>query len=153
MPIEGKVAQVISERDLAINRGSADGVEVGMRFKILGPEPSEVRDPDSDEVLGTVEITKVEVEAVTVHEKFTVCRTFKTITVPGRPAKPGLTSTYSDLTRSIFGEPAVPARTRYQTLRSDEDFVADDLDPEGSFVKRGDRAVEIVGKPKYTDEQ
>lgn len=152
MAIEGKVAQVISERDLAINRGSADGVRVGMRFKILGSEPAEVRDPDSDEVLGTVEITKVEVEAVTVHEKFSVCRTFKTVTVPGRPAKPGLTSSYSDLSRSIFGEPAIPARSRYQTLRSDEEFVVEELDPNGSFVKRGDRAVEIVGKPKYREE-
>lgn len=153
MTIEGKVAQVISERDLAINRGSEDGVHAGMRFKILGPEPAEVRDPDTDEVLGMVEIAKVEVEAVTVFEKFTVCRTFKTVTVPGRPAQPGLSSAYSGLSRSIFGEPGAPARTRYQTLRSDEDFVIDELDPNGSFVKRGDRAVQSVEQAKYSDER
>lgn len=146
-PIEGKVARVISERDLAINRGDSAGVKVGMRFKILSSEPSEVRDPDSDELLGTVDITKVEVEVVSVQENLAVCRTFKTIYVPGRPKKLGMTSSpFSSLTESIFGDPGSPDSERYQTLRSDESFAVKELDPNGSFVQRGDRAVQVIGR-------
>lgn len=141
--IEGKVAQVISERDLAINRGSSSGVKVGMRFKIVSSEPSEIRDPDTDEVLGSVEITKVEVEVVSVQENLSVCRTFKKMVIPGRPRKPGAASSFSSLSESIFGDPGTPDTERYQTLRSDESFVASEIDPGGSFVKRGDRAIQL----------
>lgn len=146
-PIEGKVAQVISERDIAINRGSSAGVEVGMRFKILSSKPSEVRDPDTDELLGTVEISKVEVEVISVQENLAVCRTFKKIVVPGRPKRAGLASPYSSLSQSIFGDTGTPDSERYQTLRSDESFVVNELDPDGSFVKRGDRAVQVISRP------
>lgn len=142
MPIEGKVAQVVSERELVINRGSEHGVIVGMRFEILEPDPAEIVDPDTGETLGVVQRTKVEVEAVEVQPKMTVCRTFRKVTVPGRPAT-GITSSYASLSQSIFGEPAVPERTRYQTLRSDEDFVSAPLHPSGSFVAKGDRAVQV----------
>ena len=134
----------MSERDLALNRGRADGVTVGMRFKILSPEASEVRDPDTDEVLGTVEIAKVEVEVVSVQEHLSVCRTFKKVVVPGRPPTRGIGSAYSSLSESIFGDPGVPDRERFQTLRSDEAFVVNEINPEQSYIQRGDRAVQIT---------
>ncbi len=144
-PIEGKVAQVISERDLAINRGSSAGVEIGMRFKVLSSEPSEIRDPDTDDLLGTVDVTKVEVEVVSVQENLAVCRTFKKVVVPGRPKRPGVASSpLSSISESIFGDPGTPDSERYQTLRSDEPFVVNELDADGSFVKRGDRVVQIA---------
>lgn len=143
-PIEGKVAQVISERDLAINRGSSSGVKTGMLFKILSSEPSEVRDPDTNEVLGKVDISKVEVEVVSVQDNLAVCRTFKKTTVPGKPKRLGAASTFASLNESIFGDPGTPDSERYQTLRSDESFVVNELDPEGSFVKRGDRAIQVI---------
>lgn len=143
-PIEGKVAQVISERDVAINRGSSAGVEVGMRFKILSSEPSEVLDPDTNELLGTVDISKVEVEVISVQENLAVCRTFKKIVIPGRPKRVGLASSYSSLSENIFGDAGTPDSERYQTLRSDESFVVNELDPNGSFVKRGDRAIQMI---------
>ena len=143
-PIEAKVAQVTSERDLAINRGSSAGVTVGMRFKILRSEPSEVRDPDTDEVLGSVEVVKVEVEVISVQESLAVCRTFKKVPIPGRPARAGMASPFVALSDNIFGDPGTPDSERYQTLRRDESFVVNELDPEGSFIKRGDRAVQIL---------
>lgn len=143
-PIEGKVAQVISERDLAINRGSLAGVEPGMRFKILSSQPSEVRDPDTDELLGTVDLTKVVVEVISVQDNLAVCRTFKKVTVPGRPGRQGIASPYASLSASIFGDPGVPDSERYQTLRSDESFVVNELDPAGSFIQKGDRAIQVV---------
>lgn len=143
-PIEGKVAQVISERDLVINRGRLAGVEPGMKFKILSSEPSEVRDPDTDELLGVVDLTKVVVEVISVQDNLAVCRTFKKVRVPGRPGRHGVASAYSSLSASIFGDPGTPDSERFQTLRSDESFVVNELDPAGSFVQRGDRAVQVV---------
>ena len=34
-PIRGKVARVLSVREVALNKGSADGVKIGMVFKII----------------------------------------------------------------------------------------------------------------------
>jgi hypothetical protein len=65
--IEGKVAQLIDGQSLAINRGSEHGVRVGMRFAVLNPRGSEVRDPDTDEVIGSVELEKVVVKIVRVE--------------------------------------------------------------------------------------
>lgn len=141
--IEGKVAQVISERDLAINRGRGAGVEIGMVFRIMSPEPEEILDPDTGEVLGAVDVTKVEVEVIEVQENLAVCRTFKKVIVPGRPARPGIASPFNALGQDIFGDPGAPESERYQTLRTDEEFVAKELDPQGSYVKRGDRAVQV----------
>lgn len=144
MTIEGKVAQVISERELVINRGERDGVTQGMVFRIVRSEPEVIRDPDTDEVLDEVDVTKVEVEAVTVREKVAICRTFRRIVTPGRPRKAGIVSPYSALNSSIFGDPGTPDSERFQTLRTDEEFIAKELDPAGSYVKRGDRAVEAT---------
>lgn len=143
-PIKGKVAQVISERDVAINRGRSAGVEIGMIFQIMNPEPEEIQDPDTGEVLGIVDVMKVEVEVIELQDNLAVCRTFKKVFTPGRPARPGIASPFNALGQNIFGDPGTPDSERYQTLRTDEEgFVARELDPEGSYVKRGDRAVQV----------
>jgi len=53
-PIRGKVARILNSRELAINVGSADGVDVGMYFDVLDPKGEDVKDPDSGEVLGSL---------------------------------------------------------------------------------------------------
>lgn len=141
--IEGKVAQVISERDVAINRGRSAGVEIGMIFRIMSPEPEAVYDPDTNQYIGKIDVTKVEVEVVEVQESLAVCRTFKKVVTPGRPARPGTISPFGALSQNIFGDPGTPESERYQTLRTDEEFVAKELDPDGSFVNRGDRVLEV----------
>lgn len=143
-PIEGKVAQVISERDVAINRGQRAGVEIGMIFRIMSPEPEGILDPDTGDLLGAVDVTKVEVEVIEVQESLAVCRTFKKVVIPGRPARPGIVSPFGALGQGIFGDPGTPESEHYQTLRTDEEFVTKELDPQGSYVKRGDRAVQVA---------
>jgi hypothetical protein len=49
--IRAQVAQVLNSTDLAINRGSKDGVEVGMRFAILSDRGADIKDPVTGEVL------------------------------------------------------------------------------------------------------
>src|SRR5687768_10988114 len=81
LPLEGKVAAIINERELVINIGANKGVRKGMKFKVLAGEVTEVRDPETDEVLGTIEQEKVQVRVIEVQNKLSVCRTFRTYTV------------------------------------------------------------------------
>ena len=76
-PVRGKVARVLNEREVAINRGSNDGVEIGMKFNILDPESQEVRDPDTGELLGYVERPKAPVKVTMVYDKLAVATTFR----------------------------------------------------------------------------
>lgn len=76
-PVRGKVARVLNEREVAINRGSNDGVELGMKFNILNPESQEIHDPDSGELLGYVDRPKAPVKVTMVYDKVAVATTFR----------------------------------------------------------------------------
>jgi hypothetical protein len=127
--ITGKVAGVINERELTINIGSDQGVYKGMTFKVLSDKPLEVSDPDSGKLLGEVDREKVRVTASEVHPKFSICRTYRTRTVGG-----GIFA----LTRLTD-----PPREVAETLRADDSAYYPPLSEEESFVKKGDRVIEI----------
>src|SRR5438105_2674319 len=87
--ITGKVAGLLTKRELVINRGSGDGVEVGMRFAVLNRHGIDVRDPDTGEILGSTELVKTVVKIVRIDaEHLSVGRTFRTI--QGRPGAAAL---------------------------------------------------------------
>lgn len=71
--IRGKVARVLNEREVAINVGSAKGVVVGMYFDVI--EDEEIRDPDTREVLGSIDRPKVGLQVTHVQEKLSVAMT------------------------------------------------------------------------------
>ncbi len=71
-PIRGKVAAVLNEREIALNIGSAKGVFVGMYFDVMSLESGDIRDPDTGEVLGSIERPKVRVRVTEVQENFSV---------------------------------------------------------------------------------
>lgn len=73
MAIEGRIAKIVDEYTLVINVGSAQGVKPGMKFSIYTPV-EEVKDPESGESLGSWEIVKGYVEAVSVQERLSVCK-------------------------------------------------------------------------------
>lgn len=79
--IRGKVAEVVSDRELILNRGSEHGVEAGMFFSILNPNTIGITDPDSGEPLGGIRTVKIVVRAVEVAQKITLARTFRKRTV------------------------------------------------------------------------
>jgi hypothetical protein len=70
--IEGKVAAIIDDFTIVINRGNRDGVEDGGYFVIfkLGEE---IRDSETGESLGIFEIVKARVEVRHVQEKMSTC--------------------------------------------------------------------------------
>ncbi len=74
MAVEGKVAKILGNNEVVINRGRGDGVRQGMLFEIFAPEGEEVWDPDTGETLGTVEDVKARAEVTEVKERLSVVR-------------------------------------------------------------------------------
>jgi hypothetical protein len=131
--VEGRVAQVLSERELVINRGRDDGVRKGMRFMVLAEAPLEIRDPESGTLLDQIDREKVRVEATEVRQKISICSTYEKVVVGGALSFPDL---------DLFG----PRREIYKTLRASDATYPPPLDPEQSFVKVGDRVVEMADR-------
>jgi hypothetical protein len=130
--IEGKVAQIMTAQDLVINRGSLDGVEIGQRYAILSPKGQDIKDPDTNEVLDSVELAKTFVKIVSVRPRIAVGRTFRTI----KGSRGALNMS------AIFNG----SEDRQETLRTAEHRAQQDLSAEESYVKIGDPAVQVLGK-------
>lgn len=142
----GKVAWVLNSRELVINIGSEHGATVGMYFDVLFPQSGEIRDPDTDEVLGSVKRTKVRVRVTEVQKKLAVASTyrFKQVNVGG-PFDIG-----------PFSRSLMPSKwiTKYETLKkSEREAVKEDLDEEDSFVKVGDPVVQVIEEIDVETEQ
>lgn len=85
MPIQGKVARILNERDLVINKGSIAGVKEGMIFAIL-ESTIEITDPDSGDSLGSITREKIRIRIVDVEGQFSVGKTYETYRSGSYPA-------------------------------------------------------------------
>ncbi|WIY00077.1 hypothetical protein QRX60_39425 [Amycolatopsis mongoliensis] len=139
--IVGKVAQVTSDRELIINRGSLHGVVEGMVFRVKG-SPVEVLDPDTNEVIGQIAKVKVLIRAVEVAERFCIARTFRSrkVNVGGRFEGVSLANAFQ------------PPKweTRYETLRRDPS-AGESISPDQSVVSIGD-SVELAQEEDFDAE-
>lgn len=79
--IRGKVARVLSDRELVINKGAADGVTFDMTFSII--QVVQVKDPETFSVLGTVERPIVFLEVIEVQEHLAVVFSTDKILISG----------------------------------------------------------------------
>ncbi|MCX2953576.1 hypothetical protein [Lentzea sp. NEAU-D7] len=71
--IEAKIATVISRYEIALNKGSVHGVELGQKvhlWKVIS-----VKDPESKENLGSVRVSKGVMEITDVQERFSLAAT------------------------------------------------------------------------------
>jgi len=125
--ITAKVARILNNTDLALNRGTDVGVEIGMKFAILSDAGADITDPDTGEVLDSVEIAKTLVKIISVTERLSVGRTFR------RYESAGIADMFTR------------GSSRHETLNSDESRVQQELDPRKSKVKVGDEAVQYTG--------
>src|ERR1700730_3824695 len=76
--IRARVAEVLTERELVLNKGSEDGVSIGMRFAILNRKGADIVDPDTGKSMGPVELEKTIVKVVRLQERLAIARTFRT---------------------------------------------------------------------------
>jgi len=136
--IRGKVAAILSKRELILNLGTDDAVKVGMKFVILNSQGMNIKDPDTGAVLGTVEVPKTVVKIVRIDgDHLSVGRTFRTVQGSG-----GIMTGLS----SIYG---APARTETLDIESGTSLKAE-LSEAESYIKVGDVAVETQGD-EYDD--
>lgn len=70
--IEGRVAEILSDKHIIINAGSKAGVAVGMTFVVLA-QGDEVKDPSSGEPLGHWELPKGYLRVTHVQERMATC--------------------------------------------------------------------------------
>lgn len=132
--IQGKVAGIVTERELTINIGSKDGVYEGMKFKILANTPMEVADPETGEKLGILDREKVRVTTTEVQEKFSVCKTYRTTVIGGW---------------NFPNFAALSVRQEFpETLKVEDSQLPQPLSEEESYVKVGDRVVQLMEDDK-----
>lgn len=134
--IRGKVAAILNRRELVLNVGSDDGVQPGMGFAVLNPKGLDIKDPDTQKVIGSVEVPKVTVRAVRVQPRVTVARTFRvTRKNVGGMGTTGLTE--------LFRPPRWVEET--ETLALKDKPYLEEMDPQQSYVRVGDPVVQILG--------
>ena len=73
--IRGKVAQILDSRQVILIVGSSDRVAAGMVFKIINPKGEQVRDPDSNQILGSVESPRAFVRVIEVQDRLSIATT------------------------------------------------------------------------------
>lgn len=76
--VTGMVAEIVSDQEIILNRGSEHGLKEGDYFAILDPKANSVRDPETGEPLGGIRKVKIVVRATDVAPKLTLARTFRT---------------------------------------------------------------------------
>lgn len=128
--IEGKVATILNTRELTINRGSLDGVEASMRFKIVD-ENAAVIDPGTKEELGTISREKIRVKVFDAQPRFSIASTYETYQIEERIPNQSLVT---PLTRTI---------TKVRTLAGSSFNPIESYDESKGFVSVGDRAVQV----------
>jgi hypothetical protein len=133
--LQGKVASILTARELTINIGREHGVEVGMIFKVLADIPVQVIDPDTNNKLGEVDREKIRVKVSEVEDKFSICKTYRTRHTGG--LSPYITSLYASM---------LIDREEVETLKASEASLPPPLPEEESFVKRGDRVIQVLAK-------
>ena len=136
-PLRGKVARILDTRNLVINLGTNHGVIAGMYFDVLDTKGEDITDPDTGEVLGSIDRPKVRVQVLKAEEKLSVASTFRktVVNVGGR----------GSAAMGGLAEMFMPPKnvTRYETLKTTEK-TWEDLDESESYVKTGDPVVQVL---------
>ena len=135
-PIRGKVAHILNSRELALNIGSEHGVELDMRFDVLDAASENIRDPDTDAVIGSVYRPKVRVRILQVQEKISVASTYRSKSV-----NIGGSGTSLKAWADLFSPPKWVRE--YETLRTNES-TWENLDEKDSYVATGDPVLQIL---------
>lgn len=129
--IVGKVAQIMDEYTVVINRGRENGVEEGMRF-IIYKLGDEIIDPDTKEPLGNFENVKLKVKVVNVSQKFSTAISDETIETPSSISLSSISRVISQ-TSSLPKELPLDSETRINLIR-----------PRKEGVKIGDSVRQIL---------
>lgn len=137
--IRAKVARVLNSREVAITAGSLQGVVTGMLFDVMDPKGEDIRDPDTGEILGSIERPKVRVQVTQTQDRISVASTFKKERI--NTGGTGLLMNELGAVSRAFMPPKYVVK--YETLKTDEK-TWEDLNEEESYVKSGDPVVQVI---------
>ena len=73
--VEGKVAEVLNDREVVINRGEDHGVKLGTRFKLM--ETLRIKDPDTRDIIGEITREKLRLKVVHLEQSMSIARTYE----------------------------------------------------------------------------
>ena len=134
-PIRGKVARILNTREVALNIGSKHGVRLGMLFDIMIPGSYNISDPDTGDVLGSLDRPKTRVKVIQIKDSLSLATTYRktSVNVGGQ----------GFLAKRMFEPPRWI--TTYETLKTNEsiEYRADPLSEEDSYVSIGDPVVQV----------
>ena len=133
----GRVANILNAKELVINIGANKGVVPGMKFAVMAESPMPVSDPETGEVLDTIDREKVRVEVIEVREKISICRTFRTREIPAGFLYGGASAF------SGFAGAFDPPKVIEEDLKVQTASLPPPLPLEESYVKIKDRAIQV----------
>lgn len=143
--IRGKVARVLNTREIAINIGTTHGTTVGMYFDVMDANGEDIRDPDTNEVLGPIERPKVRVQVIHAQEKLSVATTSQTKGVNTSDlvdlATLAAIPTLGPVARSLIVTPRKPYAPLEKTVAT-----ADVTNENDNCVEIGDPVVQFIEK-------
>ncbi|WP_279096061.1 hypothetical protein [Lactobacillus taiwanensis] len=92
---EFRVAKIINDKSLIVTAGDKDGIKIGDQMEIVDKSSDiEVKDPETGEILGTLDATKGTVEVTKVFPHMSIVEPPKR-TVPGLTAAATLNHGFS----------------------------------------------------------
>lgn len=72
--IKGKIVRILSDREVVIDKGSANGVKYSMEF-VIYEEADPVVDPKSREILARIDLVKNRVYVTHIQERICIAET------------------------------------------------------------------------------
>ena len=135
--IRGKIAKVLNSREVALNVGKQQGVEIGMKFQILSRSGLDIPDPDTGDILGSIDLPKARVKVINVYDKVAVASTYRTETV-------NVGGRFGPDIRLLFQPPrweTRPETLKIKTTAEQDHMESGDSD---SYVSTGDPVVQVI---------
>lgn len=137
--VRGKVAMILNDREVVINRGKEHGVELGTRYKVV--ETVEVEDPDTKKVIGTIEREKIRFEIAHLEPAMSIARTYETYTYGVHP----VSQVNESIRRHLNSLANITPRTDVKRIRpSSQKSTGDDTGPDAVPIEIGDVVVEVT---------
>ena len=118
--VEGKVAEVLNDREVVINRGEDHGVTTGTRFKLM--ETLRIKDPDTQNIIGEITREKLRLRVVQLEQSMSIASTYETYKIRDKP---------------LVGFPEL-LRTEVKRIRTRNDS------SDAVLVEIGDTAIELT---------
>lgn len=140
-PIRGKVARVLNKYEIAMTVGTADGVTVGMCFDVMDAYEQDIEDPDTGEVLGSIERSKIRVKVIHAQQKLSVAAASPYLSARQMSSSEIRSSgTLGPFARSLMPPAWV---TKYDT-EEQKRKTKDSLKEEYSYASIGDPVVQVI---------